>query len=185
MSKLDRIKWILAIVGGAIVAVLVAVALMFGNGAITVIAPAGAAVSVVADGAELGTVAAGEHGRFNLGQGAHTVTLTATGDRIATHAIEVGSGAYDQVLPLGEQCFAHLDVTRHWYDAARPLGAVLVEATFSGGAPFDLPTGVHFDPADLPAELEEGHRAELLLEVPCGAVDGARDVLVEAALRRR
>jgi hypothetical protein len=185
MSRTDRIKWILAIVVGVIIAALVAVALLFGNGAITVIAPAGASISVVADGVELGTVAAGKHGRFNLEQGKHTVTLTASPDRIATHTIDVGSGAFDQVLPLPEQCFAHLDVTRHWYDDARPLGAVLVEETFTGSTPFDLPTGVHFATAELPAEIDEGHQAELLLEVPCVAVSGPPGALVEHALGLR
>lgn len=185
MYPMNRIKWILVIVGGVIIAALVAAALLFGNGAITVIAPAGASVTVVADGVELGAVAAGKHGRFNVEQGKHAVTLTATRDRIASHTIDVGSGAFDQVLPLGEQCFAHLDVTRHWYDDARPLSAVLVEGTFSGSTPFDLPTGVHFATADLPAELEEGHQAELLLEVPCVAVSGPQDTLVELALGQR
>jgi hypothetical protein len=182
---MDRIKWILVIVGGVAVAALVAVALLFGNGAITVIAPVGASVSVVADDVEIGAVPVDEHRRFNLDQGKHTVTLTATRERMSTHTIEIGSGAFDQVLPVGEQCFAHLDVTRHWYDDARPLSAVLVEATFSGGTPFDLPTGVHFATKDLPAELEAGQRAELLLEVPCVALSWERDALVEHALTKR
>jgi hypothetical protein len=167
---MNRIKWILAIVGGVVIAALVAVALLFGNGAITVVAPMGASVAVVVDGVELEAVPVGEHRRYNLEQGKHTVELVATRERGSTHTIEVGSGAYDQVLPVGEQCFAHLDVTRHWYDDAKPLSAVLVEATFAGGTPFDLPTGVHFATKDLPAELAEGQQAELLLEVPCAAV---------------
>jgi hypothetical protein len=182
---MDRIKWILAIVGGVVIAALVAVALLFGNGAITVIAPASASVSVVAGDVELGAVPAGKYGRFNLAQGKHAVTLTATRDRIATHTIEIESGAYDQVLPVGEQCFAHLDVTQHWYDDAKPLSAVLLIATFSGGAPFDVPTGVHLATADLPAELGDGQRAELLLEVPCVVLSWGEDAVIEHALTKR
>jgi hypothetical protein len=179
---MDRIKWIAAIVGGVVIATLVAVALLFGNGAVTVIAPAGASVSVVADDVELGAVPAGGHARFNLGQGKHTVALTATSGSVATHTIDIGSGAFDQVLPVGEQCFVHLDVTRHWYEDGKPLSGVLVEGTFSGGTPFDLPTGVHFATGDLPAELAEGHQAELLLELPCVALAEPKDTMIARAL---
>lgn len=182
MSKLDRIKWILAIVGGVIIAALVAVALLVGNGAIIVVAPRDAAVTVAADGAALGTVEPGKHGRFNVEQGKHTITLT-TPTRVVTHAIDVGSGAYDQVLPVGEQqCFAHLDVTRAWYEPGRPKDRVLVEATYAGGAPFDTPTGVVFATGDLPAEAEEGKHAEVLLQVPCGGIGGEPGAVIEAAL---
>lgn len=181
---MDRIKLILALVGGVVIAVLVGVAVMFGNGAITIVAPPNAAVVVVVDDVEVGTVAAGGHGRFNVEQGAHVVTLTA-GDRSAQHSLDVGSGTFDQVLPVGEQCFVHLDVTRHWYDDARPLAAVLVEGTFAGGGAFDLPTGVQYSTGELPAELEEGQQAELLLEVPCETIDGPRDAMVAAALTGR
>lgn len=182
MSATTRIKWILVIVGGVVIAALVAVALLFGNGAITVIAPAGASVAVVADEVEFPAVPAGKHARFNLEQGKHTVTLLATHDRTTTHTIEVGSGAFDEVLPVGEQCFVHLDVTRYWYDDARPVAAVVVEATFWGGEPFELPTGVHFATADLPAELEEGQQAELLLEVPCVASSWPTEQMIRHAL---
>jgi hypothetical protein len=180
-SKLDRIKWILAIVGGVVIAVLVAIAVLAGNGAIIVVAPAGVAITVAADGAALGTVDGGKHGRFNVEQGKRTITLT-TSARVVTHAIDVGSGAYDQVLPFGEQCFAHLDVTLAWYEPGRPKDRVLVEATYAGGEPFDTPTGVVFATAELPAEAEEGKHAEVLLEVPCGGIGGAAEELVAAAL---
>lgn len=179
---MDRIKWILVIVGGVVIAALVAVALLFGNGAITIVAPAGASVSVEADDVEIGSVPAGKHARFNLEQGKHSVRLIATPDRQSTHAIEVGSGAFDQVLPVGEQCFAHLDVTRYWYDDAKPLAAVLVEATWSGSAPFDLPTGVHYATAELPEKLEDGQQAELLLEVPCVALSWPAEKMIEHVL---
>ncbi|MBL8943716.1 MAG: hypothetical protein JNK45_11230 [Myxococcales bacterium] len=181
MSKLDRIKWILAIVGGVIIAALVAVAVLAGNGAIIVVAPRDAAVTVAADGAVLGTVEPGKHARFNVEQGKHTITLS-TPARAVTHAIDVGSGAYDQVLPVGEQCFAHLDVTQAWHEPGRPKDRVLVEATYAGGAPFDTPTGVVFATGDLPAEAEEGKHAEVLLEVPCGGIGGETGAVIEAAL---
>jgi hypothetical protein len=182
---MNRVKWILAIVGGVVIAALVAVALLFGNGAITVIAPAGAAVSVEVDDVEIGSVPAGAHARFNLEQGKRGVRVIATRERESTYTLEVGSGAFDQVLPVGEQCFAHLDVTRYWYDDTKPLSAVLVKATFSGSAPFDLPTGVHYATKDLPAELEDGQQAELLLEVPCVALSWPAETMIEQALVKR
>ena len=155
---------------------------MYGNGAVHVVAPASAAVTVAVDGDPFGTVSPGAHGRFNLPQGEHEVTLTPEGAQATVHAVNVDSGMYEEVLPLTGQCLVVFDVTNYWYEENHLLHKlaeeVTVELRSTDGAPFDQPAGVYYSIDEFPMTIEDHATVELLVELECEGLAATDEALI-------
>ena len=150
---------------------------MYGNGAFHVVAPPTTPVAVSVDGDAFGSVSPGEHGRFNLPQGEHEVTLTPEGGEPTVHQVNVDSGMYDDLLPLSGQCLAVFDVTNYWYEENHLLhklaDEVTVELRSTDGVPFDQPGGVYYSIEEFPLTIDEHARVELLVELECKSLDAS------------
>ena len=166
-----------------------AVAFRFGSGSFQVVAPQGASVTVNVDGQDVGTVTEGEHQRFSIDQGSHGVKLTASNGKVSTHQLAVNNGAFDQVLPVGDQCFVVLDVTNYVYEKQQLLDkiegvigeGIVVKSKVASPGPFDTPAGAFYSMEELPDSIEQGKRTELLLEISCEAAHGSDADAVVAA----
>ena len=179
---LKNLKIIVGVLVGLLIAGGVGYSMIFGNGAFHVLAPEGGAVTVSLDGEDLGSLSAGTHQRYNLKQGEHVVTLTPAEGEATEHSVNVENGMYDDMLPLSGQCLAVFDVTNYWYEENRLLDKlseeISVELKSTDGAAFDHPAGVHYSTDDLPMQIQEGHRVELMMQLPCESLTVSDEQLI-------
>lgn len=178
---MQKLKLVGIIALAAIVTPLIVWAVVFGNGAITLMAPVGQELVVHVDGKEVGRAQAGTHLRVNVEQGDHEVKLVA-GANTTTHRIAVKNGTYDELLPLSGQCFALFDVTNFVHEkeklAHHLMQPIVVKSRFADSRPVEMPAGAHFALADIPTG-ERAH-AELLLDLPCAELAKADAALIKA-----
>jgi hypothetical protein len=180
-----KVKWIAVGVVGFGFCALVMAAFLFGSGKVRVISPAGASVKVSIDGALSGTVPAGSHRSFSVEQGTHQVVLTASNGAKSQFELSVKNGAFSQLLPVGQQCFSRFDVTNFVYEGkkgarADPAKAIQLKEKYVAKAPINAPD-VFFSLDELPQQIEQNARTEVLLDVPCTLVSKSEAEIIATA----
>ncbi len=176
MGMLNKIRWgIIGLVGlGA--AGFAGYTYVSGAGEIHVKAPQETGVSVVVDGKEVATLAAGTHQRLKIDQGKHTVQIKLSeGDGEATHEVDVDSGFYEALIPGPQQCFADFDVYDTFYGKADPPPVPGVEGTHGADKPISITSNHYFSEDALPNEIKEGSDVNLLEQIPCELVGKSDD----------
>lgn len=183
---MQRVKLLAAVVFLVLCIPLVLFAVLWGNGAVTVKAPADRPLRVLVDGQEKANVEPGKSLRLNLEQGTHELRLEA-GEKREVHTLEVTSGTFDPMIPLSDQCFALFDVTNLLFDREKLAHALLPDVQVKErfrAAPFAMPAGAEFSLAALSTDGER-KLSDLLLEVPCSALDTDDAALVALADLRK
>lgn len=183
---MQRLKLIAAVAFLVVCVPLVLYAILWGNGAITVKAPADRPLKLFVDGQEKASLEPGKSLRLNLEQGSHELRLEA-GGKSEVHTLDVASGTFDQMIPLSDQCFVLLDVTNLLYEREKLVQALLADVQVKEryrAAPFAMPAGSEFS---LAAFSTEGERklSELLHELPCDALAQDDAALVALADLRK
>lgn len=169
---------------GGVIFVLAAVAGLWerasGTGTLHVVGPRTGAVTIFVDGEQRNALAAREHHRLELPQGAHEIRLVPVSGQERTHQIVIENGGYAQLVPCTDQCFVDLDVTDVHYTRAQQHAISVVGRHFDG-RPFDVSRDRYYSEGALPNQISRGARAHLVLEVPCNMASASDAALAQAA----
>ncbi|HEY8378429.1 MAG TPA: hypothetical protein VIK91_18155 [Nannocystis sp.] len=179
---MEKLKLIAVVAFLVICVPLVIYAVLWGNGAVTVKAPADRPLKVFVDGQEKASLSPGESARVNIEQGTHELWLEAGGKR-EVHTLSIESGTFDRMIPLADQCFVLLDVTNVLFEREKLVQALLPDVAVKGrfrAEPFSMPAGAKFSLAEFSTEGER-RLSELLAEVPCDALEKDDAALIALA----
>lgn len=150
------------------------------GGAIVVAAPSSKGVTVHVDGTEKARLIGGEARKLSVKKGQRTVVLTTADGKQTTHSVNIKDRWKSLLLPVGQQCFAILDVAKHINGA----GAATVIQQLGTSQPVLVSERVFLSKLDLPTTVKGNGTAELLVDLPCGAVQGDdRTTLMAAGYR--
>lgn len=149
-----------------------------------VVCPVDRAIEVKLDHEDPVPVDPGDHVTLRMSRGEHAVrVMDHSTDGVVTHRLDVGSGFFEMVLPAApQQCFVRLDMTEYTYPLYRlkdgeGLSPVVYE-TYRETEPFKLPSSTYLSEDEMPASLESGSSAYLLLDFPCDRLEGTDEEIL-------
>ena len=171
MSKVRLV--ILGFAALTLVAVGIGMGIQFllGKGTVYVVEPGWAKTTqdVLIDGKGLDVTGEGNHRRYELSKGSHTLTLVdAQTKKQRAVPLKISNGFTEVVVPAEEdQCVVDMDMTSGYGENSH--FAPTVRGRYQDG-PFDRPSSSYWSVKELPKEIDEHGTASVLINVPCSVL---------------